>query len=669
MFRPVQSRWLQAGFAFAFATVFLAFGMRGQTGSSLPVAAPAATPATPNGTQPVAATGVATIHARTNLVVVDVVVTDSKKNPIHGLQKSDFTLMEDGKPQVIRNFEEHTEVPLSATAVVAPEKLPAGLFTNKSAAPANGPVNVLLLDYLNTPVIAQANARKQLIDFLDKAPAGTRIAIFGLTTHLIMLQGFTSDMSVLKAALTSKKGTAQVSDILTDAVNGGPMGTTAFADAFGPVGGDITQQMVDDLVRTDAQITSEEQNNRSLYTLYAFDQLARYLVGIPGRKNVIWFSAGFPLDVQPNIDEADPNDSVVRNDDAVRKTDNLLTRAQVAMYPVDCRGIQTDPTFSVTNTMDSGSDGISAATASAAFQTQTAQEHGTMEAMAADTGGEAFYNTNGLTQAVTKAVQEGSNYYTLTYSPVNLQWDERFRTIKVKVAEPNVQLTYRNGYYAIDPTDRNRVNAQGAATALVQTNTMSAAMLHGGPDPAEIVFKVRVRPSSAPPQATVLQSNQSNPDPKLKIEGPFKQYGVDLVPDAHSVTCRVGADGNHHCVLEVWTFIYNTNGDKLITASNRLFRRMTPAEYNQLLSGGMAFHQQISVPVRGQYFLRTAIHDMVSDNVGAVEIPIGVVARLDPLKDVAAAPAAAPDATGTPASPAPAPANAAPAPAGGGTTP
>jgi len=664
VFGLIKLRWFHAILVFALATVFLAYGMRGQTGSSLPATAPAATPAVPNGTQPVATTGVATIHARTNLVVVDVVVTDSKKNPIHGLQKSDFTLMEDGKLQVIRNFEEHTEVPLSATAVVAPPKLPAGLFTNKSAAPANGPVNVLLLDYLNTPVIAQANAKKQLIDFLDKAPAGTRIAIFGLTTHLYMLQGFTSDMAALKAAMTSKKGTAQVSDFLTDAVNGGPMGTTAFADAASQYA-DATQAMLDDMARVDAQITSEEQNNRALYTLNAFDQLARYLVGIPGRKNVIWFSSGFPLDVEPNIDEADPNDSVVRNDDAVRKTDNLLTRAQVAMYPVDCRGIQTDPTFSVTNTMDSGDNGGAAATASAAFQTQTAQEHGTMEAMAADTGGEAFYNTNGLTQAVTKAVQEGSNYYTLTYSPVNLQWDERFRTIKVKVAEPNVQLTYRNGYYAIDPTDRNRVNAQGAATALVQTNTMSAAMMHGGPDPAEILFKVRVRPSSAPPQATVLQSNQSNPDPKLKIEGPFKQYGVDLVPDAHAVTCRVGADGNHHCVLEVWTFIYNINGDKLITASNRLHTRLTPAEYNTLLSGGMAFHQQISVPVKGQYYLRTAIHDMVSDNVGAVEIPITAVARLDPLKEVAAAPAAAPDATGTPA----APATQAPAPDGKAVTP
>jgi VWFA-related protein len=553
--------------------------------------------------------------------------------------------------------------------VVAPPKLPAGLFTNKSAAPANGPVNVLLLDYLNTPLIAQANAKRQLIDFLDKAPAGTRIAIFGLTTHLYMLQGFTSDMAALKAAMTSKKGTAQVSDILTDAVNGGPMGTTAFADAASQYA-DATQEMLDDMARVDAQITSEEQNNRALYTLNAFDQLARYLVGIPGRKNVIWFSSGFPLDVEPNVDEADPNDSVIRNDDAVRKTDNLLTRAQVAVYPVDARGIQTDPTFSVTNMAATSADtGAAAATASMAFMTQTAQEHGTMEAMAADTGGEAFYNTNGLTQAVTKAVQEGSNYYTLTYSPVNLQWDERFRTIKVKVAEPNVQLTYRNGYYAIDPSDRNRVAAQGAATALVQTNTMSAAMMHGGPDPAEILFKVRVRPASAPPEATILASNQSNPDPKMKIEGPFKQYGVDLVPDAHAVTCRVGPDGNHHCVLEVWTFVYNINGDKLITASNRLHTRLTPAEYDTLLSGGMAFHQQISVPVKGQYYLRTAIHDMVSDNVGAVEIPIGAVARLDPLKEVAAAPAAAPDATGTPAAPAPAPANAAPAPTGGGTTP
>ena len=55
-------------------------------------------------------------------------------------------------------------------------------------------------------------------------------------------------------------------------------------------------------------------------------------------------------------------------------------------------------------------------------------------------------------------------------------------------------------------------------------------MMHGGPDPAEILFKVRIRPANAPPEATVLASNKTNPDPKVKVEGPFKQYGVDLVP-------------------------------------------------------------------------------------------------------------------------------------------
>ena len=82
--------------------------------------------------------------------------------------------------------------------------------------------------------------------------------------------------------------------------------------------------------------------------------------------------------------------------------------------------------------------------------------------------------------------------------------------------------------------------------------------------------------------------------------------------------------------------MYNTDGQKLITASNRLHTMLTPADYAKLLTGGMAFHQEVSVPVKGQYFLRTAIHDMISDRVGAVEVPIAAVARLEPLKPLPA---------------------------------
>jgi VWFA-related protein len=444
-------------------------------------------------------------------------------------------------------------------------------------------------------------------------------------------------------------------------VNGGLQGDTTISDALAndptAVAGMLTQDMIDDVNRFQALTTSFQQQLRAEYTLHAFDELARYLVGIPGRKNVIWFSGGFPLDVEPNISEADPNDSVVRNDEEIRKTDNLLTRAQIAVYPVDSQGLQTDQTYNIANSLgDAGTNG----TATMGFLSQLAQNHEAMFAMAEDTGGEAFVNTNGLTQAVGKAIEEGSNYYTLSYTPANVQWDERFRTIKIKVDNPNAKnLSYRNGYYAIDPNDRNKLNASGAATALSAPTTMATAMMHGGPDPAEILFKVRIRPASAPPGGALAPDNFSNPDKKVNVEGPFKEFGVDLVPDPKAVNCSLDANGNHHCALEIYTYIYDRDGKLLVTTGHRIFRLLTPADYNTLLTGGMAFHQEISVPVKGEHYLRTAIHDLISDRVGAVEIPVAQVAKLDPLKELPMAsntapsvPATAPDSAAPTAPPA-----------------
>jgi VWFA-related protein len=629
-------------------------------------------PREPASSQQPLAPEVTTIRAYSNLVVIDVVVNDAQGNPVHGLQASDFTLLENNKLQTVRHFEEHSALPASEAAAPVPSasvpgpsvKLPPGLFTNKTEAPANGPVNVLLLAYLNTPLESQPFARKQLLEFLEKTPAGTRIAIFSLNAQLSMLHGFTTDLAELKAALASKKGAPGVSDILLDPVHGGPMKDRSL-DVLKE---GASKQQIDDINRMEAQQTSFTQELRAKLTLNGFNMLARYLVGIPGRKNVIWFSGGFPLNVEPSAAEADPNDSVVRNDEEVRKTDNLLTRAQIAVYPVDARGVQGDPA------LDFGSK-VGDQRAAAAIELATtppgdpriddleatqeetsvgnllqdkAQEHESMLAMAEDTGGEAFVNTNGLAQAVSKAIEHGSNYYTLTYSPTNTQWDARFRSVKVKVNQSGMKLTYRNGYYAVDPNDRNQLNAQGAATALAETNTTSAAMIHGGPEAAEIVFKVRILPANTPAQDALPSSNQANS--KVKVEGPYRQYSVDLVPDAKSVNCREQADGKRLRGLEMWTFVYNTEGVRLIAASNRIRTILSAADYAKLLAGGLAFHQQISVPAKGEYYVRTAIHDLVSDKVGVVEVPVDAVATLDPLKQVAATAAPLPAEPGAGAS-------------------
>jgi hypothetical protein len=168
-----------------------------------------------------------------------------------------------------------------------------------------------------------------------------------------------------------------------------------------------------------------------------------------------------------------------------------------------------------------------------------------------------------------------------------------------------------------------------------------------------------------------LTSNKTNPDPKVKVEGPYKEYGVDLVPDPHAVSCRQDSNGDRHCALEVWTYVYDRDGQLLVTVGNRIYRRLLPADYAKLLAGGMAFHQEISVPVKGEHYLRTSIHDMVSDRVGAVEVPVAAVARLEPLQPLPAVPTATsgsfangapPDATAPAAAGATAPAAGAAAP-------
>jgi VWFA-related protein len=622
-------------------------GMHGESPSAAPTAPVASgqTPSLPSAPSE-AASAITTIHARSNLVVIDVVVSDSKGNPVKGLTAADFTLTENNKPQTIKNFEEHTALPaVDALKIAALPKLPDGLFTNQAPVPANGPVNVLLLDYLNTPLASQPYARKQLTDYLNKAPAGTRIAIFALTTNLVMLQGFSSEPEVLKAALNSKDGVPQASVILTDPMNGGLQENKDLENLFSSDAQSAGQQLAN-IKRMEELTTADQQDLRANITLGAFDTLARYLVGIPGRKNVIWYSGAFPLSIEPTVEPAadlqDAFDSVVRNDEEVRKTDNMLTRAQIAMYPVDARGVFSDPANSVMNHLGKGPmqliDETTAgtdATAKMDFLQQTAQEHETMQAMAEDTGGRAFIDTNDLSQAVSQAISNGSNYYTVTYTPSNAQWDGRFRAIKVKVSQPGVKLAYREGYFADDPNDRNRVVAGSTAIATSRPTAMTTAMMRGGPAPTEILFKARIRPSATSSEDEVMAGNQINPDPKVKVSGPYTRYGIDIVPDKSAISCPLSENGHRRCAVEVSTFVYDKDGTLLIATTARRAAVITASVYAKMQVSGMAFHQEISVPVKGNYYIRTGVHDLNTDKVGAVEVPVSVVAKLPPLKELA----------------------------------
>src|SRR5580704_9261829 len=169
-------------------------------------------------TAPASSAQVTTIRTSSDLVVVDVVASDSQQNPVHKLTAADFTVLENGKPQTVKIFEEHETQP-SGPLPPAP-KLAPGIFTNFSVAPANGALNILLLDKLNTPMDAQSVVRDQVLKFLKEVPPGTRIAIFSLTTQLKLLQGFTTNPEILRALVEGKKGNQGASPLMNNAMEG-----------------------------------------------------------------------------------------------------------------------------------------------------------------------------------------------------------------------------------------------------------------------------------------------------------------------------------------------------------------------------------------------------------------------------------------------------------------
>ena len=598
-----------------------------------------------------------TLQTGAQLVVVDIVVTDKSGNPVHNLTQSDFTLLENGAPQRIGSFDEHTAT--SAVTLPPMPTLSPGSFTNYSPAPATPSLNVLLLDTLNTPLNDQVVVRDQLIKFVKTAKPGARIAIFGLTSRLLLLQSFTSDPAILRAAV--EQNNLQNSALLANPVTGG--NTENLADHVGLMARASSSQeaaamagMVAALKQFQAQTDSFQLQLRAKYTLDAMDQIARYLANFPGRKNLIWFSGSFPLDILPDGDVQDPFASVNNSRDEFQATTNLLSHAQVAVYPVDARGLFPSPNTDVTQSGDKygnqthlrpqdthGLDQDAFSKDENSFNQRTATENTTMNEMARQTGGRAFINNNDLADAVAQAIDSGSNFYTLTYAPTDTRFDGRYRKIQVNLQQHGYTLAYRRGYFSEDSTHPNKLY-EAAAAPTPRTDTMRIAMLRGAPDPSQIIFKASILPASATAEDKVTDGNMVNPDLKLS-HGPYRRYQIAIAADPHPITFTPTPDHLYHADLQLRTYVYEVDGILINEAVTNTVMNLTPQVLNRLLNSGLALHQQISVPVKGDYYLRIGIHDLTNDRVGAIELPVATVKNLVPLSASAtpiAAPAVAP---------------------------
>lgn len=541
-----------------------------------------------------------TIRVTTHMVLVDAVVTDKQGKAITGLKPEDFVIEENGKPQKIASLTTPAD---NASAPAA--QLPPGIYSNKPQYRSPGPlITVMLLDALNTPFTDQAYARSQMLAFVKASFKPTdRMAIFTLTGSLNVLQDFTSDPQTLYTALQRYKAQPQTFGKGAPGVtssDGGPgtaSSTVTSLDASTPAPSDsgsapdgLHGASAASVASTLAALQSFESGQASyakdqwaVMTLHALNSIARILGGLPGRKNLIWVTGDLPFSFIPEdrvmtsaeLAEDLPSLNTRRVEEhsagnyaatfrashaeEIRETASRLASAQVAVYPVDARGL------TLSTEVDS-------------------QE--TMREMARETGGRAYVNQNEIKVGVERAFADESAAYTIGYYPENKKYDNKYRSIKVRVKRDGVDLQNRRGYYAIDPTQVKGYDAQREVAA-ASSDTLPSTM---------VTFMAQVKPPSA-----------------NSVPG---KIGVTFLVDGSTLSAEDTSGGKR---LNFGYYATIFSGGKVVSSSSKKAdQTFDAATYQQILQKGITLHLDLD-PQPGE--LRLAVQDARTGLVGTINAP------------------------------------------------
>jgi VWFA-related protein len=533
--------------------------------------------------------GVTTLRFTATLVEVDVVATSASGSPVTDLIRDDFTVLEDGRPQPVVAWSMQ-DLQAQAAAKKPPPPLPEFVYTNHpSYRVPPGPLTIILLDALNTELADQIYSRKQVLNYLQQQPAqGQRTAVLGLASQLVVLQDFTDDPKLVRAALEDPE--LQRSALL-DQQQGAAFAVPRGALATNPQAAAVLDRIHQGVERFEAERSRAQSDNRVEITLDALRRIAGAVAAYPGRKKLIWVSSAFPLMFIPD----NPGYLGIRRGYAeeVARTVNVLANAQVSVYPVDARGLVGSFLGGAsTSGLTPAGSRVTAVTLVPRGSSQLFSSQGTMQTLADETGGRAFLNRNDLDRAVAQAAEDGALYYSLAYRPANRNWDGRYRNIRVKVKRQGVRLRYRRGYFAVDPM---------AAPAASLKEPLDAAVNDVLPSTG-LVFYVRVQP----------------PLPALR-----SKVKVEFLIHPETVAFERLEDGSRQSNLEFALAVFTPDGKPFTLQKYKLEARLPDAAFDVVRRDGLPFPVEIELDA-GAYELRLAARDLRTGLMGVTTAPVEV---------------------------------------------
>ena len=367
----------------------------------------------------------ATFKATSNLVIFDVTVRDKSGKEITNLEKNDFILIEDGKPQAISVFELQRLgsqlQPLAPTAVPARIASTAGRQTTITTTPGrvqyqDRRLMVMLFDFSSMKPAEQIRAQESALQFVSKKMSPSDlVSIMTFSSSLEVVQDFTDDR-----------------DRLTQVLKAFPIGKASDLATAGGDGDDTSGEDNGTAFNADETEFNIFNTDRKLSAL---ESAAKMLAALPEKKALLYFSSGI-------------SKSGVENQSQLRSAINAAVRANVAFYPIDSRGLTALPPGGDASSAMTRGNSMFSGGAQSGQKTKFNDQQETLVSLAADTGGKAFLDNNDLALGITQAQDDMKSYYILGFYSSNDKQDGKFRRIQIKLKNNlNAKIDYRSGYF------------------------------------------------------------------------------------------------------------------------------------------------------------------------------------------------------------------------------
>jgi VWFA-related protein len=417
-----------------------------------------------------------------------------------------------------------------------------------------------------------------------------------------MLQSFTTDPAILQAVIKNKKAL--------------PKSSVFAGTEFDPAANagisveDPTITVADSLGSFEGDLQTFQQQQRVQIAMEALLELGQYLIGIPGRKNLVWFAGNFPLGLSAGPTGSDPATDLTPDAAERRALIDTYIQGRISVYPVSAVGLQTDAFTSASQSNRAfATNPANVTTASIQQASNRANERIPMEKLAEDTGGKAFFDTNGLKQAIDTAVSEGEHFYSLAYVPADHEFDQKFHKIDVAV-DGNYKISYRRGYYADGPDGVTPLTA-----SLSNSYTLEDAMARGVPNATSIIFKIHVEAIQKPEGSPLLG------DQVATLKGKTVRYAIDYAASMRAMKITKTSDGVRHASLTFAAVGYDIDDRALNSLTQQIKVDMKPEAVTKYLRSGLKYEQVIDLP-ETPLFLKVGISDPANGKIGTMEIPL-----------------------------------------------